>query len=142
MTALVEYGTKVFVIVYYFFLFWSFGLHLDENWKVFIFGNVVKKTLSTSVCEKFVPRLNKHDGVIEWNVMKWRAGCALGVVIEFAKRLYFLSSFTAFAELGYHPISILLWTADNWVWIELELFTTKFAVLTLVCAGWTSHLKI
>jgi len=38
-----------------------------------------------------------------------------GVVFEFAKRLFFLSSFTAFAKLEYHPI--LLWTADNWVWI-------------------------
>jgi len=31
-----------------------------------------------------------------------------GVVFEFAKMLYFLSSFTYFAELGYHPISLLL----------------------------------
>jgi len=33
-----------------------------------------------------------------------------GVVFELAKRLlgYFLSSFTAFAELGYHSISLLL----------------------------------
>jgi len=31
-----------------------------------------------------------------------------GVVFEFAKRLYFLSSFTAFADLGYNPISLLL----------------------------------
>jgi len=40
-----------------------------------------------------------------------------GVVFEFAKRLYFLSSFTAFAELGYHPIFLLLWTRQlsvNW----------------------------
>jgi len=34
-----------------------------------------------TVCEKIVPRLNKHDDVIEWNFMKialqkWRAGCA------------------------------------------------------------------
>jgi len=34
-----------------------------------------------TVCEKVVPRLNKHDDVIEWNFMKiaspkWRAGCA------------------------------------------------------------------
>jgi len=39
-----------------------------------------KKTCVT-VCEKVVPRLNEHDGVIEWNFMKiappkWRAGCA------------------------------------------------------------------
>jgi len=58
-----------------------------------------------------------------------------GVVREFAKRLYFFSSFTAFAELGYHPIPLLLWTAENGVWIRLELSTTTFAVLTLVCAG-------
>ena len=66
-----------------------------------------------------------------------------GVVFEFAKGLYStLSSFTAFAESGYHPISLLLWTADNWVGMGLELSTTAFAVLTLVCAGWTSLLKI
>ena len=34
-----------------------------------------------TVCEKVVPRLNKHDDFIEWNFMniapsKWRAGCA------------------------------------------------------------------
>ena len=42
-----------------------------------------------------------------------------GVVLEFAKRLYFLSYFTAFAELGYHPISLLLSTRQlivNWIW--------------------------
>ena len=39
--------------------------------------------LYATVCEKVVPRLNKHDAVIEWNFMKiapppkWRAGCAL-----------------------------------------------------------------
>ena len=37
--------------------------------------------LYVTVCEKVVPRLNKHDDVIEWNFMKiaplpkWRAGC-------------------------------------------------------------------
>jgi len=31
-----------------------------------------------------------------------------GVVLEFAKRLYFLSSYTAFAELGNDSISSLL----------------------------------
>jgi len=29
-----------------------------------------KTTLSVTVCEKVVPRLNKHDDVIEWNFMK------------------------------------------------------------------------
>jgi len=33
--------------------------------------------------------------------------------IRIWKMLYFLSSFRAFAELGYYPISLLLWTADN-----------------------------
>ena len=47
-----------------------------------------------------------------------------------------------FCWIGHHPGSSLLWTADNWVWIGLELSTTAFAVLTLVCAGWTSLLKI
>jgi len=37
--------------------------------------------LYVTVCDKVVPRLNKHDDVIEWNFMKiappkWRAGCA------------------------------------------------------------------
>jgi len=38
--------------------------------------------LYVTVCEKVVPRLNKHDDVIKWNFMKiapppkWRAGCA------------------------------------------------------------------
>jgi len=37
--------------------------------------------LYVTVCEKVVPRLNKHDDVIEWNFVKialpkWRAGCA------------------------------------------------------------------
>ena len=54
----------------------------------------------------------------------------------------FLSSFTSFAELGNHPTSILLLTTDNWVWIGLEISTSAFAVLTIVCAGWTSLLKI
>ena len=43
-----------------------------------------------------------------------------GVVLAFAKKLHFLSSFTAFAELGYHPISSLLWTADNWAELDLN----------------------
>ena len=50
--------------------------------------------------------------------------------------------FTTFAKLGYHPISLLLWTSDNWIWIGLELSTNAFAVPTLVCAGWTLLLKI
>ena len=53
----------------------------------------------------------------------------------------FLSSLTGFAELEYHPISLLLWTADNWIWIGLEPSTTAFAVLPLVCAGWTSAIR-
>jgi len=58
----------------------------------------------------------------------------------------------SFAELRYHPISLLLWTAgncnirnlwgNNWVWTGLELSVTAFVVLTLVCTGWTSLLKI
>jgi len=37
--------------------------------------------LYVTICEIVVPRLNKHDDVIEWNFMKivppkWRAGCA------------------------------------------------------------------
>jgi len=54
----------------------------------------------------------------------------------------FLSSFTPFADLGYHTISLLLCNADNWAWIGLELPTTTFAVLTLVCATRTSLHKI
>jgi len=29
------------------------------------------------------------------------------------------------------------WTPHNWAWKGLELSTTAFAVLSLVCAGWT-----
>jgi len=61
--------------------------------------------------------------------------------IRVCERLYLFSSFTAFAGLGYHPISLLLWTADNWVWNGLEVSTTAFAVLTLVCVNWTLILK-
>jgi len=64
-----------------------------------------------------------------------------GIVLEFAKRLYFLLSFTGFAELviiQYHYYCEL----DKWLWIGLELSTTAFAVLTLDCAGWTQLLKI
>ena len=50
--------------------------------------------------------------------------------IRIWKMLYFLSSFTAFAELGYYPISIFLWTADSWVWIGRERHRTAFTVLT------------
>jgi len=41
--------------------------------------------LYVTVCEKVVPRLNKHDEVIEYNFVKiapprkWRAGCAPGL---------------------------------------------------------------
>ena len=43
--------------------------------------NTLLLLLYVTVCEKVVPRLNKHDDVIEWNFMKspptkWRAGCA------------------------------------------------------------------
>jgi len=62
--------------------------------------------------------------------------------IRVCEKVVLLSSFTAFAELGYRPISLLLWNAENWVWIGLELSTTVFAALTLVCAGWTTLLKI
>jgi len=30
-----------------------------------IFGNVAKRALPVTVCEKVVPRLNKHDDVME-----------------------------------------------------------------------------
>jgi len=65
-----------------------------------------------------------------------------GVVYEFSKRVYLLPSFTAFAELGYNPVSLLLWTADFAVWIGFEIFTTTFVVLSLVCADWTSLLNL
>jgi len=60
-----------------------------------------------------------------------------GVVFDFTKR-YFLSSFTliSFAELGYHPISLLLWTADNWVWTGLEL-----SQLRLTCSHWSVRVE-
>jgi len=50
--------------------------------------------------------------------------------IRVCEKVALFSSFIAFAECGYHPISLLLWTADNWAWIGLELSTTAFAVLT------------
>ena len=85
MITLVEYRIKCLYCIrlLIFSLSWSFGLHLDQNWKVLIFGNVAKTTLSVTICEQVVPRLNNHDDVIEWNFMKiptpkWRAGCALG----------------------------------------------------------------
>ena len=65
MTALVEYGTRVCIRLLIFTLSRSFGLHLDKTGKVLIFGNAAKRTLSVTVCEKVVPRLNKHDDVIE-----------------------------------------------------------------------------
>jgi len=46
---------------------------------------------------------------------------------EFTKRVYFLSSFIAFAGLGYNPLSLPLWTAVNWSWIGLELSAIRFA---------------
>jgi len=36
-----------------------------------------------------------------------------GSIYEFAKRVHFLSSATAFAELTYNPVSLSLRTADN-----------------------------
>jgi len=30
-----------------------------------IFGNAAKRNLPVTVCEKVIPRLNKHDDVIE-----------------------------------------------------------------------------
>jgi len=42
---------QVFVWGCWFLLSWSFGLHLDKNWKVLICGNVAKKTLFVTVCE-------------------------------------------------------------------------------------------
>jgi len=85
---------------------------------------------------KKIPHENTRSVRIFETVSRW--SCRL---FEFAKR-YFLASFTAFAELGYHPISLLLSTADNCVWIGLELSTTALVVLTLGCAGWTSLFKI
>ena len=38
---------------------------LIKTQKLSIFGNVAKRTLCVTACEKFVPRLNKHNDVIE-----------------------------------------------------------------------------
>ena len=48
----------------------------------------------------------------------------------------------SFYWIGISSNTLLLWTANNWLWIGLELSTTAFAVLTLVCACWNSLLKI
>ena len=65
-----------------------------------------------------------------------------GNVYAFCQRVYFLSSFTAFGELGYIPITLLLLTADKWVWIGLEQSTTTFVMIPLVSASWTSLLNV
>ena len=89
MTAPVEYGTKC---LYYATNFFSVLIVQSTSWliwKVIIFRNAAKRTLSVTVCEKFVPRLDKHDDVVEWNFVKnfpppkWRAGCALSFTCWF-----------------------------------------------------------
>jgi len=79
----------------------------------------------------------KHALHSHWFEIVFRWSC-----IRVYEEVIFLSSFTDFPELGYHPISLLLWTADNWVRTGPELSTSAFAVLTSFCAGWTSLLKI
>ena len=50
------------------------------------FRKCCEKNISVTVCEKVLPRLNKHDDVIEWKFMKiapapkWRADCARGYI--------------------------------------------------------------
>jgi len=57
-------------------------------------------------------------------------------VCEFSKKVYFLSSVTAFAELA-HKCRYYCELHTTEVWNGPELSTTMCAVLSLVCAGWT-----
>jgi len=43
-----------------------------------------------------------------------------GIAYQFSKRVHFLSSVTAFAEMMYNQISLSLQTAENRVWIDLK----------------------
>jgi len=60
--------------------------------------------LYVTVSEKVVPRLNKHDDVIEYNFMKidfppkWRAGCATGLYYSLVVFTQWDSSSTVFWE--------------------------------------------
>ena len=82
MTVLVQYGTRC---LYWATNFYSVLIVRSASWlqlKSSIFENAAKTTLSVTVYDKVVPRLNKHDGDIEWNIIKttpppkWRAGRA------------------------------------------------------------------
>jgi len=59
-----------------------------------------------------------------------------GAVYEFAANVYFLSSVTAFAEWA-HKCRYHCELHTTEFWNGLELLTTKCAVFSLVCAGWT-----
>jgi len=96
----------------------------------------VPRWLRACYTAKKIPHESTCSVRIFWNV--FRSSC-----IRVCEKIvdYFLSSFSSFCWIGYHAISLLLWTADNWVGIGLELSTTTFAVLTLAC-NLTSLLKI
>jgi len=70
------------------------------------------KTLSRFSTTKKIPKESTRSVRIFWNRIQ------VELYSNFAK-ICVLASFTAFAELGYHPISLLYSTADNWVWMDL-----------------------
>jgi len=74
-----------------------------------------------------------HESTRSFHIVLKSYSCR--AIFEFAKSCRLLSVILiAFAELGFHPISLFLWTIDNWVWIGIKVSTTTFAVLKLVCA--------
>jgi len=75
------------------------------------------KTLYPFYTTKKIAHESTRSVRIFWNRIQVELNSSL-------RELYFLSSFTNFAELGYHPISLLLWTTGNWFWIGLEISTS------------------